>query len=367
MDRSRLSHFPAGPKVRCALIVAVTYCLGLLLLPHERPGPGVGMPQARALSDVGPAVHEFSRVVGAERCGECHRKEVQSWKETAHFATWSDMHRRDRAKMIASKLGLKKGIKRNDLCRTCHYTSRVDGDRVKPFSGVSCESCHGGARDWIDDHNDYGNPQNLRAMETPEHRRTRRLHCHEAGMLRTDTLYHLAARCYECHTVPQEELVNQGGHKPGSPIELVSWVQGEVRHNYLRSEEAENRANTPAQRRVLFVLGQLLDLEYALRGITKVTVKGRYSRGIVRRAQKAHQRLVGLSERVQITELESLLEEWPVDETGKPKLSRNTALDRAKAVSEAAQRFVQNHDGIALTALDPLLPASSEYVGTPMP
>ncbi len=63
------------------------------------------------------------------------------------------------------------------LCRAssprrlrCHYTPQVSNDQLRAFSGVSCESCHGAGRDWINVHNDYGGKGFDHASETPEHR-----------------------------------------------------------------------------------------------------------------------------------------------------------------------------------------------------
>ncbi len=50
-------------------------------------------------------------------------------------------------------------------------------------------------------------------------------------MIRLHAIYDLAKTCYGCHVVPQEDLVNKGGHRAGSAFELVSWSQGEVLHN----------------------------------------------------------------------------------------------------------------------------------------
>ena len=54
-------------------------------------------------------------------------------------------------------------------------------------------------------------------------------------------VYLLAQSCYRCHTVPDERLVNVGGHHAGSlDFELVSWSQGTVRHNFVRTDGKVN-------------------------------------------------------------------------------------------------------------------------------
>ena len=54
-------------------------------------------------------------------------------------------------------------------------------------------------------------------------------------------IYLIARQCYDCHTVPNERLVNVGGHLAGSQdFELVAWSQGMVRHNFLRTGGTTN-------------------------------------------------------------------------------------------------------------------------------
>lgn len=51
----------------------------------------------------------------------------------------------------------------------------------------------------------------------------------------------VAQSCLNCHTAPNEELVNKGGHNVGTlDFELVAWSQGKVRHNFVRSEGKTN-------------------------------------------------------------------------------------------------------------------------------
>lgn len=75
-------------------------------------------------------------------------------------------------------------------------------------------------------------------------------------MHRPDQPYALVVMCFGCHNVPEEKLVNVVGHQPGSTFELVSWLEGEVRHNY--ASGGRNREDTPDRKRVLYVLGQMV-------------------------------------------------------------------------------------------------------------
>ena len=87
-------------------------------------------------------------VVGPDACGECHKTSVAAWNLTHHATTFRELPRSDEAKEITGNLGIKR-IKAESDCLTCHFTSGMDGDRVKPIAGISCESCHGAGRDWI--------------------------------------------------------------------------------------------------------------------------------------------------------------------------------------------------------------------------
>ena len=139
-------------------------------------------------------------------------------------------------------------MKRDSDCLTCHFTAKIIEGKEKVISGISCESCHGPAAKWVKIHGDYGGKKVKKDMETPEHKAERLAKIEEAKMIRPQNLYRVAENCYQCHTVPNEKLVNVGGHKPGSNFELVSWSQGEVRHNFFNSDNKENRKASPEKK-----------------------------------------------------------------------------------------------------------------------
>ena len=222
------------------------------------------------------------RIVLPERCGECHAAEFEVWETTAHAAGFDTLHRRDRAKEIYRLLGLRL-IKRGTdeatpACLSCHYTPVLRRGELRAGAGVTCESCHGAARDWVSTHNDYGvaeaDFQRAARLETPEHRTQRIADSRAAGMRRPSDLYDVAANCFGCHTVPNEDLVNRGGHSTGSDFEIVAWSD-RIRHNFLESyKTADGRTNAERPRewkRKMYVVGRALDLEYAVRGLAAAT------------------------------------------------------------------------------------------------
>lgn len=301
-----------------------------------------------------------AKVRGPEACAECHTGEMDAWKETHHYNTFNALHRRPEAQKIATKLGITT-IKRESLCVNCHYTEKVVGSGKDVIAGISCESCHGAGKDWIDLHGDYGGKNVTREMETPAHRKQRLEQSAAKGMLRPDMIYAVASRCHQCHTVPNERLVNFGGHKPGSDFELVAWSQGEVRHNYQRSDS--NPESPPERRRLMYVIGQGLALESNLRGVAKATEKAAYGTEMAKRVVAARDNLKKINGLMRIPEVEQM-----IAAAEKAQLKLNNEPELVKAADEvvkAVQRFAVNSDGKKLAALDPLLPSRSQYKGKP--
>ncbi len=310
----------------------------------------------------GGAAKDPARVVGPEKCGECHKSELATWGLTHHAQTFQEMHRKPRAQEIVGKLGGSR-IKVNPYCLTCHYTEGMRDGKSVAMWGVTCESCHGAARDWVDVHNSYGPKGTTKETETAAHRTERLAKSAAAGMIRPQELYRAVSNCFQCHTVPDEELVNVGGHKPRSEFELVAWSQGEIRHNFKNSADAKNRPATAAHKRVLFVTGIALDLEYSLRAAARATKAGPY-------LDSASQAIAGARKRLQavqaVTPLPAVAAMLKATDDLVAKAGDSAPLLRAaESVGTAAKGFVAEHDGNALASLDKLLPAASTYRGTP--
>jgi hypothetical protein len=291
-----------------------------------------------------------TKVKGGAACAECHKDEAEAWKKTTHYATFNTLHRRPKAQEIADTLGFA-SVKREGPCIGCHYSPAPSAQGQQVISGISCESCHGEARDWIDVHSDYGGEKVTKEQEPTAHRAQRMSRSVGAGMVRGSDLLGLAQRCYQCHTVPNERLVNVGGHAAGSAFELVSWSEGEVRHRFLASHE--NAPFSPAHRRVLYVLGQGLALEANLRGVAEATEKARYATAMARRVADTRKTLERIQQAMPITEVQEML---TAARSAALKLgNRAPLLAAADKVHEASRRFLAAHDGTDLGSLDPLL------------
>lgn len=304
-----------------------------------------------------------TKVVGEARCAECHKAENNAWEHTHHFLTFTALPKDKRAKEITEALGLAGGIRRNGLCLNCHFTVAERDGAATPVSGVSCESCHGAAKDWLAIHNDYGSGKN-KQTETAEHKAKRHADADAAGMTRIDRVGLIAANCFSCHTVPNQELVNKGGHKAGSDFELVSWSQGEVRHNYLL-DQTKNAELTAAQKRVLYVAGRVTDLEYSLRGAKNITEKGTYRDSMIARVRAATEKVDEILKKEKIAEIDAVMSAVARADNGQLKLNKAVLTELPDKLSAATEAFVKANDGSRLDAIDSLIP--TDVKGTPAP
>jgi hypothetical protein len=308
---------------------------------------------------LGPAVPDPTKIVGPDECAKCHENEVQQWMKTPHFATFDALHRTPRAKEIAERLG-ERSIKRSRVCTQCHYTESQQEGRVRVVAGVSCESCHGGAADWLTFHSDYGGPGIAKEAESAAHRAKRVEESIARGMNNPHNIYLIARQCYDCHTVPHERLVNAGGHVAGSEdFELVAWSQGMVRHNFLRTGDTTNATLTPAQLRVMFVVGVMTDLEYSLRAVAAATERATFGTTSAGRAARMKQKLHEIQRLIDEPLLEPALEAVASVEL---RLGNAAAIvAAADAIGDAAYQFAEQADGERLAAIDALLPPPSDY------
>jgi hypothetical protein len=185
-------------------------------------------------------------------------------------------------------------------------------------------------------------------------------------MLPPDNIYLVAQNCYNCHTVPNEKLVNTGGHKAGSEgFELVAWSQGMVRHNYHRTGGKTNEASKPERLRVMYVVGLMVELEYSLRGVAPATEKAAFAVTMAKRAKAAKEKLAAVQAKVQIPEVAKALE---IADGAKLSLNNADALNAAaEKVGAIAKAFAGSADGSKLAAVDEFLPKADQYKGQPSP
>lgn len=296
-------------------------------------------------------------------CGQCHTLEHQVWKKTEHAKSYNQLHRSEQAQNILDRMGFRIA-RRNTLCLRCHYTAKVKEGEPRAVTGVSCESCHGAARDWLDIHNNYG--QYTHDTEPEAHRKNRIRQSVKNGMLRpSGNLYAVAANCFECHTVPQKKLINTGGHPSGSNFELVAWTDS-IRHNFLEAQWSDDRTNSnrsPERKRMMYVIGRALDYEYSIRGLAKADAPSIYAKAMEDRIKSAHQELREILQLVNIPETEQILS---AGRTLTLTPGNGTELvASADTMRRLAQRFEDEYDGSGIEEVDRLI--AGEDVELPSP
>lgn len=323
---------------------------------------GASLTLAQELSDREYVWHDPDKIVTAEPCGECHKSESEVWKKTKHATGFKSLHRKKSAESIKERMEFKL-IKRESLCLKCHYLAGIKRNQLRAISGVSCESCHGVAKDWIDVHNNYGTGFNYHT-ETPEHKGQRIAESKAKGMFRPSELYEVVANCFQCHTVPHERLVNVGGHTSGSSdFEFLRRVD-EIRHNFLQAQfdptRTENAERSPERKRVMYVVGRVVDLEYSIRGAAVAKEKAGYIRAMQRRVRSAINKLKAITNRANVPEVKEML-----TIIGKVKIGPNnesSLLSAATNIGEVTKRFIKNHDGSQLLGLDGLISGTEEAI-----
>jgi len=303
-----------------------------------------------------------AKIVGSNACAECHKDEATVWKGTHHFSTFREMPRSKAAREIASKMKVRR-IKSDSLCVNCHFTQQTVKNRTKVTSGISCESCHGAGRDWQKIHSEFSGKGNKEA-ESKAEAAARWKTAERSGMIRPAALYKLAKNCFGCHVVPQEDLVNVGGHVAGSPFELVAWSQGEVRHNVWHSKGKQNAFASQKRKRMMYVIGVAVELETALRAIAVATKKKSYAILMAHRADRARKKVAALAAALpKVKELRDMLS---LSHSAGLKLNNKAKLNEAaEGVARAALQVLAKHDGATFGKVDKLLPARAKYRGEP--
>ena len=303
---------------------------------------------------------DSAKIVGPNACAECHKQEVEAWKGTHHFKTFREMPRNTAAKEIAEKMGVRR-IKSDSVCLNCHFTVQQKNNKEQPVAGISCESCHGAGKDWIKVHSGFSGKKEQTETKAEEEARWKL--ADSKGMIRPRSLYQLAKNCYGCHVVPQEDLVNKGGHRAGSDFELVSWSQGEVLHNTWYSKGKDNVPASAARKRMLYLVGLGVDLETALRAVGKATVRKPYAFEMAERADRARKQLAAAAKAApNVPEIAKMVE---FAYSAGLKLNNERSLTAAAdGVSTLLASITEKYDGSTMVGLDGLIPGPDKFKGT---
>jgi hypothetical protein len=113
----------------------------------------------------------------------------------------------------------------------------------------------------------------------------------------------------------------------------------------------------------MLVLGRVLDLEHALRGVAKATQRADYAIAMATRAKTAAQRIKQISDLASTPEIDAILE---IAGSVQLKLNNSGELTgAADRIAEQARAFAAGNDGSGLAELDTLIPAADRYRGSP--
>jgi len=323
-----------------------------------------------------------SRVLGYQQCIDCHELPAEAWLRSSHASrSLSMLSTNSRAARYARRLGIDPSkLAHDSVCTDCHGTRQqsLDG-AVHVDHGVSCESCHGpagtsgGSVGWYELHS--GEEELVHTEADLD------VALREAGMAGVNDLYLLAVRCYECHSVSNEQVVAAGHLAGTSNFELSTWFSGEVRHNFapytvdVDDDEvnglasnvwlSEQKGRDPAaRRRLMYVVGQLADLEVNLRNRGSATKEGTFAAAAANRSLAAQVRLNQVAQRTGIAEL---LEASAAANSVREIMflppcesQESNFAEAAEDVARAARRFMTNFDGTDLEAIETLLPLEAK-------
>ena len=304
-----------------------------------------------SVSSLAGPVEEWN-VSGPEKCAECHRVEYNIWEETPHSLTYESMPDSDKGVEIGEAKGLDDVVEAG-LCQTCHLTlqSEAEGEPAEVIAGVSCDSCHGASAKWMEPH--------AKENKTAEEMSTLWAASEAAGLIRPGDVYTFAMNCLACHVVPQEKLVNVGGHPAGSEFNLVSWSQGIVRHNTFYS--ADNNMASPERKRMMAVMGVAAELQIGLTAALTVNdAKGDYASALFSRIQKAQSALADMANKTSSDAVRTIY-------AAVADIDFSLPMDKAKisvAISNiATSAKALSKQGDDLSALDTLVESYGEYHG----
>ena len=303
---------------------------------------------------------DLAKIVGPNACAECHKQETEAWKDTHHFKTFREMPRRKEANEIAEKMGVQR-IRSESMCLTCHYTVQQKENANQPIAGISCKSCHSAGGDWIKVHSQFSGK--TEKTETKAEAEARLKLADSKGMIRPSSLYRLAKNCYSCHVVPQEDLVNKGGHTAGSAFELVSWSQGEVRHSTWHSKGKQNVPANAARKRMLYLVGLGVELETGLRAVSRATARKLYAFEMAKRVDRSRKHLAAAAKAApNVPEIAKMVE---YAYSAGLKLNNERFLTpAADGVSKLLVSITEKYDGSTMAGLDSLIPAPDKFKGT---
>ncbi len=326
------------------------------------------VPARAADAEVAPTKMDPSKVMGANACIDCHKPAIAAWKASRHAVNFEKTLATDKAKDYAAKMDVTAAnITQEGVCVSCHGQKSAATANVS-ITGVSCESCHGpagGEDGWLNSHGSYGAQGVTREMEPPEHKQLRQETDDKKGMVRPAHMFELAKNCLGCHTVPNEALQTKTDHPKWKPeFELASWVAGDVAHNLFLDPKKNAEAPTlwmadtgltvKNRKRLLYVFGQMAELDVSLRNLAGAAGDDAYSSAMADIAKQAGGNLDDIKDLV--PELKPVLAEFKKIKLKLKPANKELLLPVAEKVEAAAAEVAKNQDGSKLGDLDSVIP-----------
>lgn len=167
------------------------------------------------------------------------QNEYVTWaRHGQHSGAWDVLLEAD-AKRIGMHLGIT-APETDPTCLKCHatYVSKetLQGERYQLEDGVSCESCHGPAENWIKSHTATGNTHEDNVRN---------------GMRDLFPLEQRARLCMECHYGTDEKYVNHtliGAGHPRLSFELDTFSMLQPRHWKVDSDYEKRKGSYSSSR-----------------------------------------------------------------------------------------------------------------------
>lgn len=133
------------------------------------------------------------------------QNEYVTWTQDDPHSTAYDALGNDQSKAIAARLGIGPATSAK-ICLDCHadnVPAARRGERFHLSDGVGCESCHGGAQDWLENH-----------YNTPAVSHENNL---GAGMFATEKATERAKLCLSCHLGTENKFATHRIMAAGHP------------------------------------------------------------------------------------------------------------------------------------------------------
>ena len=216
-----------------------------------RGAPAIPTPAGEVHAHLRPPLSSRP-VVGQGRCDACHNRENDWWFRDPHQRTAEPFFNRERrnaqiATLYYGKPAAALMASGRAVCMDCHGTVKTGREGAAADSGVSCESCHGPAGDFLQPH--------------PKADRAGRL---QLGLVDLRDPGVRARVCSSCHYVNDARLL-ASGHPVGKSFDLADrsqkiahWQIAQPDPERLRSAWAKavaDRGGVPAVRVVALPAG----------------------------------------------------------------------------------------------------------------